>query len=257
MANSQTQPKAPSLLLALPIELRMQVYQAVLSIAQNDFQSGLELGVPTSTTLQFLLTCRQIYEEARFIAFRRSTFILDIKPKPARRKTAYFDHDADGDDEDATVSSHTHITLRILSLTPEHRRCIQSIYLGYSLKSTFFPPKVAAEAMIDCLRSLPGLRSFSIPLYCPSPMEIREGWVATFETFWLGSTVETFFKLMAERRENVDLISEKMGKAQYNLPFDISMDEIASTFVIEESASKRFIDLHVGWVPENMSRHYP
>jgi hypothetical protein len=231
MASIENTSQGPLSLLALPLELRIQIYKAVLSIDPEDFQNNLEAGIPASSSLQFLLSCRQIYDEARFIAFSRTTFIVNAKPGP------------DG-------PLHSKLSTKLQLLTPEHREGILTIYLGYGLQNEFCTPAVVAKAMVECVQALPNLQRLSIPLYHPSKMQIREGWVATFDTYWLGSMVESALRIMEADGSVVTLRPSTFEKGQYNLPIDISMADVAATLVIKTLGLERHIDIYLGWVSE-------
>lgn len=70
---------AKSGLLALPLELRDEIYKDVLRYEQREefIPRGLGITVlPASQKLGFLLTCRQLYHEAHDIAFQSTSFHL-------------------------------------------------------------------------------------------------------------------------------------------------------------------------------------
>ena len=133
--------------LTIPAEIRLIIYEKLMEDTA-DILSNVERQTPTSVYLNILLTCRTIYEEARLIAFRNATFILDLRWRYSRYTITHLTigyikrhqhccftespisliqaNNLSPDLSGSPESSHR-LSDAILSLRPEHRDAISKV----------------------------------------------------------------------------------------------------------------------------------
>jgi hypothetical protein len=170
-------------LLSLPYDVRWIIYEHTLKPAM-DLTTNLRNGTSTSSQLQFLLTCRTIYDEARMLAFQRAAFIIDFRARTERTTilNMRFVHDL-------RAGSRTKINLRqlqadsgpsplerlcdaVLSMRPEHRGAVCSVALllaasqrSWPIQTSDGPWRVDQSRTLHAVATLlPALRRITIPV---------------------------------------------------------------------------------------------
>lgn len=140
-------------LLRLPGEVRNRIYDYLYhddNIPQP-YQDPFYGIIPPSRSLQLqlLLTCRQVYREARLIAFTSVRFVLESNDIPIRDRIAVL--------EDDQIESIKHIELATYFRDPflSQRRRDTAAYTGSGTS-------LVVPWIKDCALNLPGLDSISI-----------------------------------------------------------------------------------------------